>query len=448
MPINADLEISRAQHSTTFGNDADPFSLILQSLKLGLVDGYAGLHLSSNAQDIIFGTPSLIKAKVSLGNIKKDYVNIAVHGHVPLLSQKIVEWAKKLEKEAKKVGAKGINVVGVCCSGHEVLMRYGISMVAHILDAELPIVTGALEAMVVDTQCIYPSLQDVADCYHTKIITTMLAKMPKALHIPFSVQNADEMAKRIVLEAIKNFKNRHENVFIPKQSNEIISGFSVETIISLLKNLDKKDPLEPLLNSIVKGDIQGIAAIVGCRNIKVDDSYIEKLVKILLRNDVLVLTTGCIAYVAGEKGLLKPEAKKFCKGLKLFLEKLEKVNKVSLPCVWHMGSCVDNSRIEVLVNLIANKLDVDIPELPIIACAPSWTTEKALAIGFWALALGITTLFNPPLPFTKNLEKILTEELERVIGSKVLFADTPEKAAKIMLDHIKKKRNLLLQNTS
>jgi carbon-monoxide dehydrogenase catalytic subunit len=446
LPINFDLEISRAQHATTLGNDADLLSLILQTLRIGLVDGYA-MHLSTNMQDIIFGTPRLIEAEANLGTIKKDYVNIAVHGHVPLLSQKIVEWAKKLENKARRVGAKGVNVIGVCCSGHEVLMRYGISIASHILESELPIVTGALEAMVVDTQCIYPSLQDVASCYHTKIITTMVAKIPKAMHIPFSVEKADEMAKKIVLEAINNFKNRGKKIFIPKQKTKVITGFSVETILELLSKLNKKDPLKPLIDSIVEGKVRGIAAVIGCRNIKAKKKFGEKLIKILLKNNVLVLTTGCIAHAAAQEGLMERNAKKFAgKGLREFLEKIEKVSHFPIPCVWHMGSCVDNSRIETLVNLISNKLKVPIPKLPLVASAPEWMTEKSIAIAFWALALGISTHLNPfpPIASSENTKKFLMEELEDITGAKILVGETPEDAAKVMLEHIENKRKELL----
>jgi len=451
LPINADLEISRAQHVTTIGNDADPVSLLLQTLKIGLVDGYAGLHLATNLQDVLFGVPTLVKSEVNLGVMKEDYVNIAVHGHVPLLSEKIVEWAKKLEKEAKKVGAKGINVIGVCCTGHEVLMRHGIPHATHIIESELPIVTGALEAMVVDTQCIYPSLQDVASCYHTKIITTMIAKIPGAVHIPFKVENADKAARQIVLEAVNNFKNRGKNILIPKEKTELIAGFSVETILSVLSKLNKKDPLKPLIDNIINGNILGIVAVVGCRNVKLrGEKFAEKMIKILLKNNVLVVATGCIAHAAAQEGLMRPEAtERFAgKTLKAVLTAIGKAN--GLPCippVLHMGSCVDNSRIEVLINTIANKLKVPIPKLPIAASAPEWMTEKALSIGIWALALGIATHFNPIPPITTSsaevVRKILTQDLESITGGKLLLGTTPEDAAKVILEHIKKRRKEL-----
>lgn len=449
LPINADLEISRTLHTTTMGNDADVFSIVLQTLKNGLVDGYCGLHLSTNIQDVLFGIPKIIRSETSLGVLKEDHVNIAVHGHVPLLSEKIVEWAKKLKEEAKKIGARGVNVVGVCCTGNEVLMRHGIPHAASILESEMPIVTGVLEAMVVDAQCIYPSLQDIASCYHTKLITTMTAKIPNALHIPFKVENADEAAKKIVVEAIKNYKNRGSNIFIPKEKTELYGGFSAETIIDILSKLNEKDPLKPLIDNLKEGNIFGIAAIVGCRNVKLrEKKFAEKLSRILIENNVLVVTTGCIAHCLAYEGLMKPEAREYAgEELRKVLSAISKVNNIDIPPVLHMGSCVDNSRIEVVVNAIANKLNVPIPRLPIVASAPEWITEKAIAIAFWCLALGITTHLNPVPPITtpsaEKLRKILTEDLEKIVGSKILIAETPEDAAKLMLENIKEKRKQL-----
>ncbi len=452
LPVNADLEISRAQHVTTMGNDADPTSLLLRVLRNGLVDGYAGLHLTTDLQDVLFGTPTLVESESNLGVLKEDYVNIAVHGHVPLLSEKIVEWAKKLDKTARKVGAKGINVVGVCCTGHEVLIRHGIPHATHTMEAELPIVTGALEAMIVDTQCIYPALQDVASCFHTKLVTTMVARIPGALHIPFKVENVDETAKQIVLEAVKNFKNRGKNVLIPKEKTGLVAGFSAETIIAALSKLNPKDPLKPLLDNIADGNILGVAAVVGCRNPKLrGQKFGEELMKILLKNNVLVVATGCQAHAAAQEGLMRPEATEQYagEGLKTVLTAIGKANGLPgpIPPVLHMGSCLDNSRIEVVVNAIAEKLNVPIPKLPIAASAPEWVTEKAVAIGVWALALGITTHLNPIPPVTTPpagvVRKILTQDLEAITGAKVLLETTPQAAAEAMINHIKKKRREL-----
>jgi carbon-monoxide dehydrogenase catalytic subunit len=445
LPENADIETTRAQHATTMGNDADTNSLLLQCLKLGLVDGYAGLGLATDMQDILFGTPHLIKAEANLGTIKKDYINLSVHGHIPLLSEKVLEWSKKLEGEAKKAGAKGINLVGVCCQGNEMVQRHGIAMAAHTMQSELALVTGAMEAMVVDAQCIYPSLAAVASCYHTKLITTMIARMPGALHMPFKIEKADETAKKIVRTAIENFKNRNRaKVMIPKEKTELYSGFSVEQIIDALSKLNKKEPLKPLVDNIRAGNIKGVVAIVGCRNPKLrGQKFTETLIKRLLRENILVVTTGCISHAAAQEGLMKPDAIKFCgEKLKSVLQAIGKANGLpSLPPVLHMGSCVDNSRIIRLVSEISNYTKIPISKLPIAASAPELVTEKAVAIGTNALAHGLTVHVNPPLWLSGS--KLVLHVLENLpTGGRLIQEQDVNKAAELIIKEIENKRKI------
>jgi carbon-monoxide dehydrogenase catalytic subunit len=393
----------------------------------------------------------LVKSESDLGVLKDDYVNIAVHGHVPLLSEKVVEWGRKLNKEAKKVGAKGINIIGVCCTGNEVLMRRGIPLAAHEMQQEMVIATGALEAMVVDTQCIYPSVQDVASCYHTKLITTLdFVRIPGATHIEFHAETADKAAKEIIMTGVKNFKNRPVHIHIPKKKTEVWAGFSPEMILAALSNVNKKDPLKPLIDNIVSGNIRGVAALVGCRNPKIKGKkFGEKMMKILLKNNVLVVNTGCMAHAAAQEGLMTPCAvDKYCgNGLKAVLEAIGKANGLPgpIPPVLHMGSCVDNGRIETVLNAVAAKLKLPIHKLPVAASAPEYVTEKAVAIGTWALAIGVTTHVNPVPPVTGSelVTKVFTKDLEGITGSKVLIGTTPEDAAKAMIKHIDKKRKEL-----
>jgi len=299
LPRNPDREIREALHQTTMGMDADPVNLVLATAKQGLVDGYSGLKLATDMQDILFGTPTPVVTEANLGVLKADHVNLIVHGHVPLLSEKIVYWADKLQDEARLTGAKGILVSGICCTGNEVLMRGGIPLVTNFLAQELAIVTGAVDAMVVDVQCIMPSLTQVASCYHTEIITTMpIVKLPGATHVPFTLENADEAAQVIVRKAILSYSRRDpKKVQIPNYKRKIMAGFSVEAILDALSTLDPVNPLKPLVDNIVKGNILGIVATVGCNNVQVTHDLIHvDLVKELIKNNVLVVATGCSAH--------------------------------------------------------------------------------------------------------------------------------------------------------
>ncbi|CAA7600509.1 hydroxylamine reductase [Acididesulfobacillus acetoxydans] len=452
LPRNPDREIREAMHQTTMGMDADPVNLVLATAKQGLVDGYAGLKLATDMQDILFGIPSPVVTEANLGVLKSDSVNLIVHGHVPLLSEKIVYWAKKLSAEAEAVGAQSIHVAGICCSGNEVLMRQGIPLATNFLAQELAIVTGAVDVMVVDVQCIMPSLAQVASCYHTELITTMpIVKIPGATHIPFTLENADETAQTIVRKAIAAYKKRDpRKVRIPDQRTTIMAGFSVEAITAALAQLNPQQPLKPLVDNIANGNIFGVVATVGCNNVKVtQDSFHVEMVKELVRNNILVAATGCSAHALAKFGLMNSEGTERFAGdnLKSVLTALGHAAGLGapLPPVLHMGSCVDNSRIGDLVTAIARYLGVDTAALPVAASAPEPQHEKALSIGTWAVTMGLTTHLGvvPPVLGSKSVTELLTQGLTEVIGGKFYVETDPILAAQGLIADIRAKRKAL-----
>lgn len=449
VPRNPDREIREALHQTTMGMDADPVNLTLATAKQGLVDGYAGLKLGTDIQDILFGTPMPVVTEANLGVLKEDKVNLIVHGHVPLLSEKIVYWAKKLEEEAKEKGSQGIQVAGICCTGNEVLMRQGVPLATNYLAQELAIVTGAVDAMVVDVQCIMPSLARVASCYHTELITTSpIVKIPGAIHVPFTLENADEAAQSIVRKAIANFAKRDEHkIQIPDYKAKVVAGFSVEAIVEALAKLNVDDPLKPLMDNIAGGNIVGVVATVGCNNVKVTQDLVHvELVKELLKNNILVVATGCSAHALAKAGFLNSEgAGKYAgEGLKAVLTAIGEAAGLGgpLPPVLHMGSCVDNSRIGDLVTALAKYLKVDSASLPVAASAPEPQHEKALSIGVWAVAMGITTHLGvvPPVLGSKQVAELLTDGLTEVVGGKFYVEPDPVKAAAGLIADIRAKR--------
>ena len=451
LPTDGDLEIRRAMHETSNGVDHDPVKLSLQCAKMGLIDAYSGLKLGTDFQDIVFGTPRPVKTSANLGVLQEDKVNIAVHGHIPFLSEKIVEWARKLEPEAKKAGAKGIQLCGICCTGNEVLMRHGVPSAGNYLTQEFAVITGALDAIVVDVQCVMPSLVDVANCYHTKVITTHeIGGMRGATHIPFAAETADEDAQKIVRLAIEAFKNRiPEKVQIPNVKTEMWGGFSVEAIIEALAALDAKDPLKPLVDNIKAGNIRGLVGMVGCDNTRFKDGGISvPLAEELIKEGCLIYVGGCCAHALGRAGLMCPDAAAGASdGLRAVLQAIGDANKLGgpLPPVLHMGSCVDNSRVGDLLVAVANYLGVRIQDLPAAATAPELMHEKAVSIGEWAVDLGLLTHIGMA-PFCGGsglVTKILTDDLEGLVGGKFYVASDPHVAAQTILAHIDKKRAAL-----
>ena len=394
--------------------------------------------IATELSDVMFGTPTPVMSEVNLGVLKTDQVNIAMHGHNPLLSDVICAAAQdpELVALARSYGANGINIVGLCCTGNEMLMRRGVPMAGNHLMQELVLITGALEAMVVDYQCIMPSIVDVSKCYHTKIISTSdKAKFTGATHVSFSPERGEEIAKQIVRMAVEAYPDRnHERVRIPGKPVKMMGGFSVEAILGALGGTPK-----PLVDAIAAGTIRGAVAVVGCNNPKLpqDLEHIE-LTRRLIENDILVLVTGCAAVANGKSGHMVPEAAAMAgPGLRAVCEAL------GIPPVLHVGSCVDNSRIMVLVAALADYLGVDINQLPVAGAAPEWYSEKAVAIGAYVVASGVTTVLGvqPPVFGSPHVVDLLANGLEGVVGAKFVVEPDPAKAALFIRRHIEAKRH-------
>ena len=445
-PRGIDREVVEIMHRTHIGVDQDYQNLLKQGVRTAIADGWGGSMIATELQDILFGTPAPILGKANLGVLKEDEVNIIIHGHEPLLSEMIVAVSREPEmvELAKSKGAKGINLAGMRCTANEILMRHGVGIAGNFLQQELAIVTGAVDAMVVDVQCIFQSIATVAECYHTKIITTSpKAKIPGAVHIEFDEHNALKSAREIVKAAVENFPNRKGNVEIPDNETDQIAGFSHETINYLLGGLFRSS-YRPLNDNIINGRIRGVAGVVGCNNAryKHNEAHIA-MVKELIKNDVLVITTGCNAIACAEAGLLLPEAAAEFAG-----EGLASVcEAVGIPPVLHMGSCVDNSRILIAATAMVKDggLGDDISDLPVAGAAPEWMSEKAISIGQYFVASGVFTVFGVTWPTlgSKEVTDFLFKEMEDMYGGMWGFEEDPIKAAHMMIDHIDKKRKAL-----
>lgn len=449
LPTGIDPVIRETLHRTHIGVDADPMNLLLGSLKCSLSD-FLGMDVSTNLSDIILGTPELVYSSANLGVFDKDAVNIAVHGHNPLISESILEAAPRFKEKAIKAGAsKGINIVGVCCTGNEVLMRHGVPLATNASSQELALLTGAVEAMVVDVQCIWPSLGSLCECYHTELITTVpISKIPGAVHQEFNPEKAAQSAGKILEMAVEAFKKRDpKKVDIPNIKKESLVGFTPEGVVGLLAKLNADDPLQPLIDQIVSGNIYGVVLFAGCNNYKVtQDASIIGIAEKLAADNILMLATGCAAGGFAKAGLLSPTATEELCGEEL-REVLTLLGNTAglkrpLPPVWHMGSCVDNTRAARLAFALANKLDVDTDKLPIVASAPEAMSEKSVAIGTWAVAIGLTTHLGviPPVMGGKKVTQILTETAKDLIGSHFIVETSPQAAYLKIKEVITEKR--------
>ncbi|MGD9157434.1 MAG: anaerobic carbon-monoxide dehydrogenase catalytic subunit [Desulfobacteraceae bacterium] len=448
VPRGIDREIVEIMHRTHMGVDQHYENIVEQCSRAAIADGWGGSMIATDLQDVLFGCPYPVKSSANLGILREDHVNIIIHGHEPLLSEMIVTAAELPEMidYAKEKGANGIQLGGICCTANEILMRHGVPLAGNYLQQELAIVTGAVDAMVVDVQCIMENIANVADCFHTKVITTN----PRAriasghtTHIEFDEHTAFEDAKKIVRTAIDNFPNREKEVMIPNNSSDLVAGFSYEAINYHLGGTFR-GAYTPLNENIINGRIRGIGGVVGCNNARTkhNEGHIT-IVKELIKNDVIVLTTGCNAIACGAEGLLTPESAKVYCGPGL----AEVCETVGIPPVLHMGSCVDNSRILMAATEVvkAGGLGNDISDLPAAGSAPEWMSEKAISIGHYFVTAGVYTVFGVTMPVggAPVFENYLYKEFEDIYGAMWDLEVDPYEHAKKMIAHIDKKRAAL-----
>lgn len=453
-PRGVDREVVEALHRTHIGDDQDPEHILNHAVRTAMADGWGGSMIATDISDILFGTPAPILGQVNLGVIKEDMVNVIVHGHEPSLSEMIVAASQDPEiiEYAKAAGARGINLSGICCTANEILMRQGIPAAGNFLHQELAILTGAVEAMVVDVQCIMQALVGLARNFHTKIITTSpKVRITGATHIEFDEHKALTVAKHILKAAIDNFKNRESSkIRIPQIKEDLIPGFSHEYINYMLGG-SYRASFRPLNDAIMTGRIRGVAAIVGCNNPRSSQDYLHNIVvKELLKNDVLVVQTGCGAIASAKLGLMLGEA-----GLSEVGNGLREVcETVGIPPVLHMGSCVDNTRILTVLTQMVEEggLGDDIDQIPAVGLAPEWMSEKALAIATYCVASGAYVIFGGASPISGMPNRIsdsdavlkyISEGWEKIYGGKLEFSPDPAEMIWKTLEHIDKKRAAL-----
>ena len=439
MPRGIDREVVESMHRTAAGTDQNHVTLLDSAIKASLASGWGGSMIATDLQDILYGTPTPVRSQANLGVLSADKVNILIHGHEPLLASMIIDATDEPEMIAlaESVGAKGINVAGICCTANESLMRRGVPPAGNMLHQELAILTGAVETMVVDVQCIFQGLTEVANHFHTKLVSSSSkACVGDSEQIIVDEHNPRESARKIVRQAIENFPNRKGEVHIPDVSEPLVAGFSHEYIRYMLGGTMRAS-LTPLNENIVNGRIRGVAAVVGCSSPRaVQDYAVVNVVRELIANNVLVVVTGCAAITSGKHGLLTPETMQFAG------ESLREVcEAIGIPPVLHMGSCVDNSRIlTVLADVAATGgLGDDIAGLPAVALSPEWFSEKALEIATYAVGSGAHVIFGgvgSPVANSPVVEEYMISGWTERYGGSLRFIAEPQDMVVASLDLI------------
>lgn len=446
-PKGIDRMVVEAMHRTHMGVDHDYGHILDHAFRTALADGWGGSRMATMVTDILFGTPMPVKSAANLGVLGEKTVNVIVHGHEPALTEMLAVAVRDPEmvEYAKKAGAAGFTLAGICCTGNEILLRHGVPLAGNFLQQELAVITGAVEMLVIDVQCCMPSLPDVAGAYHTEVVATSeIAKTMGARHEPFHHEKAMAQAKALLRRAADNFKNRDPGkVSIPEAQSPIVAGFSVPAIKYMLGGTYRAS-FRPLNDAVIQGRIRGVCGIVGCSNPKSRlEEYTETLTRALLAENVLVLKTGCAAIASGKHGILTPEAALAAAGPGL----REVCEAVGMPPVLHMGSCVDNSRIlEAAAEMAAEGgLGADLSDLPAVGVAPEWMSEKAVAIGCYFVASGLDVILGHPFHTSGSaaVEDYLGAGARARLGGGFETISDPMDAAKRILELIDAKREKL-----
>lgn len=449
LPYNIYDSIQDTTHRTAMGVDSDPIPMLFGGINTAIAD-LASMQISTDLTDALFGTPKLIISRANLGVLEEDAINIAIHGHSPLLAEAVVAASTQMNDLAKQVGATRFNIIGICCTGNEALMRRGVPLAAASSSQELVLLSGILDAMVIDYQCIMPSISIIRRCFHTRIITTEpVGHMVGATHVELTPKTAEETARTILQLAAEAYLKRTpvEKVDAHPKASKVVAGFSVEQMIELFSKLHPEDPLGYFVDVLKIGKLRGVALFAGCKNLKTADrNDIITIARILLRHNILILATGCNAVEFASKGYMNPEITKELagEGLLSFLSEIAAANGIEegLPCIWHIGSCVDNSRYANFATEIAKRMNVEIRDLPFVATAPEAMHEKAISIGTWLVAMGFPTHVGTMqyIDGSTLVKEVLENTARDVYGGFFIFEKDSEAAAKRLISVIEYRR--------
>ena len=443
LPISAYHEVFESYHKTGVGTDGDWKSIMQQFLRCGLAFTYSGVVSTSIATDGLFGVGDRVTSKVNIGALKKGYVNIAVHGHLPTLVSEIVKVGQeeKFINLAKEAGAKGIRFYGICCSGLSAMYRYaGVIPLSNAVSAELVLGTGALDLWIADVQDVFPSIMEVAKCFRTTVITTSeSARLPGAERFEYDHHHSNigetrALAEKIVLRGIESFKDRQGiPVYIPPYEVDAEVGFSPEYVHKHYGSM------KPLYEAVKEGKILGIVNIVGCNNPKVVyEKCVIDVANALLRNNILILTNGCASFPLMKMGYCNVSGQEYAgESLNEFLG--------DLPPVWHVGECIDNTKSSGIFAGVAGEAGKPLYEMPFAFSSPEWSNEKGIdaALGFRLMGINSYHCVEAQIHGSKNVIEFLKEGTKDLLGSIMVVNPNPDALGeKIVADIIEKRKAL------
>ncbi|MCL2572798.1 MAG: anaerobic carbon-monoxide dehydrogenase catalytic subunit [Defluviitaleaceae bacterium] len=444
LPGGAKSEVFSGVVKSSTNLNSDPVDMLLHALRLGISTGLYGLTLTNLLNDVMLGEPEIRLAPVGLRVINPDYINIMVTGHqhsliAGLQSRLTSESAIKM---ANDVGAKGFKIVGCTCVGQDLQVRGSLCTgffdghAGNNFTSEVILATGAIDAVLTEFNCTLPGIEPICDA----LLIKQICIDPVAKKANAQVMNiaSPEDEDAILKEITAAYKARRGNVplnLLPNHGNDnTLTGVSETSLKAFLG-----DTWQPLIELIASGQIKGLAAVVGCSNLMGagHDVLSVELTKELIAKDILVLTAGCSSGGIENCGLMSPEA------AELAGPKLKAVcEKLGIPPVLNFGPCLAIGRLEIVATEIAEALNIDIPQLPLVLSAPQWLEEQALADGAFGLALGLPLHLGLP-PFVTGSPvavQVLTSDMKSLTGGHVLINGDAAESATMLEEIILQKR--------
>lgn len=448
MPGGAKDEIFNALVKTSTNLSSDPEDMLFQCLRLGISTGLYGLVLTNLLNDILMGEAKISYDPVGMQVMDPGCVNIMITGHQHAMFGNLTEVMENpaVEAIAKELGAKGIRIVGCTCVGQDFQVRgcrYKDSFCGHAgnnYTSEAVLLTGCVDLVVSEFNCTIPGLEPICEKMDIPMICLDdVAKKRNAKLITYAEENREAVSLEIISKALasykkRNFANTRRNPMSGHGCHEAITGVTEVTLKEAMGGNYK-----PLADAIVTGRIKGIAAVVGCSNLRAQghDVFTVELTKKLIADDILVVSAGCTCGGLENCGLMSRDA------ISLAGSGLQEVcRSLGVPPVLNFGPCLAIGRIETVAAELAAELGVDLPALPVVVSAPQWLEEQALADGAFALALGFH-LHLGLAPFVTGspvMMDVLVNQMEGLTGGRLMVETDISQAAKAICGVILEKR--------
>ena len=450
LPGGAKSEVFKGVVKSSTNLNSDPVDMLRECLRLGIATGIYGLMLTNLLNDALLGEPKLRMAPVGMRVIDPDYINIMItgHQHSMFVHLQTALASPAAAAKAKAAGAKGYKLVGCTCVGQDLQLRG-----AHYTDifdghagnnftSEAILATGGIDAVLSEFNCTLPGIEPIcAEMMIKQICLDDVAKKANAEYKGFVFSKREELSEAIIDEVLAAYKQRRKKVrlrLLKEHGNDnTLTGVSETTLKKFLGG-----SWTPLISLIASGKIKGVAAVVGCSNLRNGghDILTVELTKEFIARDIIVLTAGCSSGGIENVGLMTPEA------ANLAGESLKEVCKsLGIPPVLNFGPCLAIGRLEIVATELAEALKIDIPQLPLVLSAPQWLEEQALADGAYGLALGLPVHLGLP-PFVTGSPiavSVLTEHMKALTGGQVIINPDAKQSADILEEIILEKRAAL-----